>query len=69
MEGNVDKTLAAPWVVIIAHDLEFHEKIPDLFPHNPGAKEWFADEENRHLDRVSKRYVARRLFNAWRRAR
>lgn len=48
MEGNVEKTLAAPWVVIIAHDLEFHEKIPELFPHNPGAKDWFADEQNRH---------------------
>lgn len=49
MEGNVEKTMAAPWVVIISHDLEFHEKIPQLFPHNPGAKEWFSDEENRHL--------------------
>ncbi|MEM1088076.1 MAG: malonic semialdehyde reductase [Pseudomonadota bacterium] len=49
MDGNVEKTMAAPWVVIISHDLEFHEKIPQLFPHNPGAKEWFADEENRHL--------------------
>ncbi|MEM7493918.1 MAG: malonic semialdehyde reductase [Pseudomonadota bacterium] len=49
MEGNVEKSMAAPWVVIISHDLEFHEKIPQLFPHNPGAKEWFSDEENRHL--------------------
>ncbi|MEM1390813.1 MAG: malonic semialdehyde reductase [Pseudomonadota bacterium] len=49
MEGNVEKTMAAPWVVIISHDLEFHEKIPQLFPHNPGAKEWFSDQENRHL--------------------
>ena len=48
MEANVEKTLAAPWVVIIAHDLEFHEKIPELFPHNPGAKDWFSDEQNRH---------------------
>jgi 3-hydroxypropanoate dehydrogenase len=47
MEGNVDKTMSAPWVVICAHDLEFHEKIPQLFPHNPGAKEWFAEEGNR----------------------
>lgn len=48
-EGNIDKTLAAPWVVIIAHDLEFHEKIPDLFPHNPGAKDWFSDAANREV--------------------
>ena len=46
-EGNVDKTLAAPWIVIIAHDLEFHEKIPELFPHNPGAKDWFVEPEAR----------------------
>lgn len=43
MEGNVEKTMAAPWVVIIAHDMDFPEKIPQLFPHNPGAKDWFND--------------------------
>ena len=41
MEGNREKTLKAPWTVIIAYDMEFHEKIPKLFPHNPGAKDWF----------------------------
>lgn len=39
--GNLDKTLAAPVVVIVAHDLDFHEHLPRLFPHNPGAKSWF----------------------------
>ena len=43
MEANVDKTMSAPWVVIIAHDMNFPDKIPQLFPHNPGAKDWFAD--------------------------
>ncbi|MGE3141735.1 MAG: malonic semialdehyde reductase [Hyphomonadaceae bacterium] len=43
MEGNVAKVMTAPWCVIIAHDLNFREKLPRLFPHNPGAKEWFAD--------------------------
>jgi 3-hydroxypropanoate dehydrogenase len=43
MESNREKTLNAPWTVIIAHDMEFHEKIPKLFPHNPGAKDWFHD--------------------------
>lgn len=47
MEGNVEKTRKAPWTVIIAHDMNFHEKIPQLFPHNPGAKEWFADDHMR----------------------
>jgi 3-hydroxypropanoate dehydrogenase len=46
-EMNVDKTMSAPWTVILAHDLDFHEKMPELFPHNPGAKDWFADEDNR----------------------
>lgn len=39
--GNRDKTAAAPWTVIIAYDLAFQEKIPQLFPHAPGAKDWF----------------------------
>jgi len=30
--GNVDKTMAAPVTVIIAWDMEFHEKLPRLFP-------------------------------------
>lgn len=46
---NVDKTMAAPWTVIIAHDLDFHEKIPELFPHNPGAKDWFAEAGAREV--------------------
>lgn len=46
-EGNREKTIKAPWTVIIAHDLEFHEKIPELFPHNPEAKDWFSDPQKR----------------------
>jgi len=38
---NKEKSQSAPWVVVIAHDMEFQEKIPALFPHNPGAKAWF----------------------------
>ncbi len=45
--GNRDKVRQAPWVVIIAHDIEFQEKLPELFPHNPGARNWFNDPENR----------------------
>jgi len=44
MVGNVEKTMTAPWTVIIANDMNFHEKIPQLFPHNPDAKDWFADD-------------------------
>jgi hypothetical protein len=30
---NVEKTVAAPVTVIIAWDTEFHEKLPERFPH------------------------------------
>ena len=30
--GNVEKTKTAPVTVIIAYDIEFHEKLPILFP-------------------------------------
>ncbi len=39
-EGN-QKALAAPVIAIIGYDLEFYEKIPQLFPHNPGFKDLF----------------------------
>jgi nitroreductase len=41
--ANRAKTLAAPVVAIVAYDLGFAEKIPQLFPHAPGAAAWFAD--------------------------
>jgi 3-hydroxypropanoate dehydrogenase len=44
--GNVDKTMAAPVVVIIANDLHFHEHIPRVFPHDPGAKKMFDGDAN-----------------------
>lgn len=40
-EQNQPKVREAPWVVIIAHDMNFADKIPELFPHNPDAKAWF----------------------------
>jgi 3-hydroxypropanoate dehydrogenase len=38
---NVDKTMAAPVTAIIGYDLEFYEKLPYLFPHNPDAINWY----------------------------
>ena len=38
--GNLAKTMAAPVTVIVAHDEDFHEKLPYLFPHTD-AKSWF----------------------------
>lgn len=40
---NVEKTMKAPVTAIIAHDMKFYENLPRLFPHNPGAREWFAN--------------------------
>jgi len=45
LEGNVEKTMDAPCCVIIAHDLEFYEKLPELFPHTD-AKSWFAGNDD-----------------------
>lgn len=43
--ANRAKTLSAPVTAIVAYDLDFAERVPELFPHNPGAKSWFADPE------------------------
>lgn len=45
MEGNVDKTMSAPVVAVLANDLEFHEKLPKLFPHTD-AKSWFVGNDD-----------------------
>ncbi len=42
--GNVDKTMAAPATAIIGYDLEFHEKLPELFPHTD-ARSWFVGND------------------------
>lgn len=44
-EGNRDKTMKAPCCVIIGHDMEFHEKLPQLFPHTD-ARSWFVGNED-----------------------
>lgn len=40
---NVEKTMSAPATAIIGYDLNFAEHLPKLFPHNPGAKDWFKE--------------------------
>ncbi|MEU3978654.1 malonic semialdehyde reductase [Streptomyces sp. NPDC026672] len=42
-EGNQPKTAAAPLVAILSADNEFHEELPQLFPHFPTAKDLFGD--------------------------
>jgi len=41
--GNVEKTMTAPVTAIIAYDLKFYEKLPKLFPHNPGMRTLFVN--------------------------
>jgi 3-hydroxypropanoate dehydrogenase len=43
--GNMEKTIAAPVTVIVAYDSHFYEKLPQLFPHSPDAKNWFTSSE------------------------
>jgi len=43
MEGNQAKVMQAPVTIIIATDPRFSDKLPQLFPHEPDAKSWFAD--------------------------
>ncbi len=45
--GNLDKTMSAPVVAIVAHDLDFHEHMPKVFPHNPGMKANFDGDAKR----------------------
>ncbi|MFS8036077.1 malonic semialdehyde reductase [Xanthobacter sp. AM11] len=40
--GNI-KALAAPVIAIIGYDLAFHDKIPQVFPHNPGFRDLFVN--------------------------
>ena len=42
-EMNRPKAMAAPAVVVLAADMEFHENIPRLLPFRPQMKDMFAD--------------------------
>jgi 3-hydroxypropanoate dehydrogenase len=44
-EGNKAKTQAAPAVAILAADVNFHEELPKVFPHFPGAKSLFEADD------------------------
>ncbi|MFD1610473.1 malonic semialdehyde reductase [Sphingomonas tabacisoli] len=46
-EKNAAKIVKAPATVIIGMDVDFHEHLPELFPHDQTAKNWFPDAEVR----------------------
>ncbi len=47
--GNLEKTMSAPVIAIIAYDLRFAEKLHKLFPHAPEAKDWFNDPRHAEI--------------------
>src|SRR5882757_442783 len=42
-ERNRAKTAAAPLIVVLAADLNFHEQLHKVFPHVPNARDVYAD--------------------------
>lgn len=42
---NVTKVRTAPVVAVIGYDTRFYDLLAKLFPHNPKAREWFANDE------------------------
>lgn len=45
--GNVDKTMAAPVVAIMAYDTQFQEHLPRMFPHSPNFRALYDGDEKR----------------------
>ncbi|WCN83123.1 malonic semialdehyde reductase [Micromonospora sp. LH3U1] len=45
--GNRAKTASAPLTALLAADVDFHERLPELYPHRPQARDWLADREAR----------------------
>ncbi|MBS0469972.1 MAG: malonic semialdehyde reductase [Proteobacteria bacterium] len=43
--GNQVKIRTAPVTAIVGYDLDFAQKLPELFPHDQTAKSWFADPD------------------------
>jgi nitroreductase len=41
-QGN-HKALKASAIVIVGYDTQWNERLPELFPHAPGAKDWYGD--------------------------
>lgn len=43
--GNQPKVRTAPLTVVLFADIDFHEHLPEVFPHKPEAKDALADKE------------------------
>ena len=53
--GNVDRTLAAPVVAIVAHDPKFYEDLPRLYP-GVDARAWFAGNDELSIETAFRRH-------------
>ncbi|MFI6128471.1 malonic semialdehyde reductase [Micromonospora sp. NPDC051141] len=42
--GNRDKTAGAPLTAVLAADVDWHDRLPELFPHRPGARDLFTGD-------------------------
>lgn len=47
--GNIEKTMTAPVTALFGFDLEFYEKLPQLFPH-ADARSWFVGKPDHIQD-------------------
>jgi nitroreductase len=54
MTNNVEKTMAAPVVAIVAHDTAFYEHMPTQFPANPAARDMFASNAGLSADTATR---------------
>ncbi|RAO36264.1 putative NADH dehydrogenase/NAD(P)H nitroreducta se [Micromonospora saelicesensis] len=45
--SNRAKTASAPLTAILAADVDFHQRLPELYPHRPQARDWLADRAAR----------------------
>jgi len=50
VDGNKAKTQAAPAVLILAADVDFHDDLPRTFPIYPTAREMFAANDDQRAD-------------------
>ena len=45
-QGNIDKAMNSPAIVVISYDTEFYQKLPYLSPHN-NAKSWYEGKDKK----------------------
>ena len=60
--ANVQKTMSAPVTVIVGYDTRFYEKMPNLFPRNPGFRDLVCGQPGiSGRDRKAEQYLAGRI--------